>query len=130
MALVSPNIPRLHVGFLSHRATPRYHPFLFGIFHEINLINHPATLGYPHDYGNPLGIWMPNDAQTAPNTEPGRCHQLRHSGAVVRPDHAKQLLRDGAMDGHGWPWGLEDLPEMPGENWESQQNLDFLKAID
>ena len=30
-------------------ATPN-HPFVFGIFHEIN---HPASLGYPHDYGNP-----------------------------------------------------------------------------
>jgi len=23
-------------GFLSHRGTPSYHPFLFGVFHEIN----------------------------------------------------------------------------------------------
>ena len=30
-------------GFLSHRGTPSHHPFLIGIFHEIN---HPAIKGY------------------------------------------------------------------------------------
>ena len=31
-------------GVLSHGGTPSYHPFFFGIFHELN---HPA-IGYPH----------------------------------------------------------------------------------
>ena len=31
-------------GFLSHRGTPSHHPFLDGIFHEIN---HPAIWGTP-----------------------------------------------------------------------------------
>jgi hypothetical protein len=35
-------------GFLSPRGTPSYHPFIDGIFHEIN---HPF-LGI-HIYGNP-----------------------------------------------------------------------------
>ena len=33
-----------------NRATPSHHPFLDGIFPNKN---HPANLGYPHDYGNP-----------------------------------------------------------------------------
>ena len=37
-------------GFLSHRGTPSYHPFLDGIFHDIN---HPAIKGYPH-------LWKPS----------------------------------------------------------------------
>ena len=32
------------------RGTPVHHPFIDSIFHEIN---HPAILGYPHDYANP-----------------------------------------------------------------------------
>ena len=39
---------RLHGGF--HGGTPSYHPFLDGISPEIN---HAASLGYPHGYGNP-----------------------------------------------------------------------------
>jgi hypothetical protein len=35
-------------GFLSHGAAPKHHPFIDGIFHEIN---HPF-LGI-HIYGNP-----------------------------------------------------------------------------
>ena len=39
----------LYGAWKSHGATPGYHPFLDGIFHELN---HPAV-GYPHDYGSP-----------------------------------------------------------------------------
>ena len=37
-------------GFLGHRGTPFHHPDFTGIFPELN---HPATKGYPHDYGPP-----------------------------------------------------------------------------
>ena len=33
-------------SFPQKMGTPSYHPFLCGIFHEIN---HLASLGYPHD---------------------------------------------------------------------------------
>ena len=39
----------LYEGYLSHGGTPVHHPFFFGIFH---VVNHPASLGYPHGYGN------------------------------------------------------------------------------
>ena len=29
--------------------TPSHHPFRLGIFHDINHLNHSASLGYPHD---------------------------------------------------------------------------------
>ena len=37
--------------FLSHRATPSYHPFLDGIFYEIN---HPAIGGIPMTVETPI----------------------------------------------------------------------------
>ena len=48
-------------GFLSHRGTPRHHPFLFGIFPEIN---HPSFLRGSRISGNPhlifwLVVWLP-----------------------------------------------------------------------
>ena len=38
----------IYGGFQS-MGVPLNHPFQMGIFHE----NHPASLGYPHDYGTP-----------------------------------------------------------------------------
>ena len=48
------------------RGTSSYHPiFTDRIFHEIN---HPAFLGYPHDYGKPYDY----SSTTLPRN--GRCH--------------------------------------------------------
>ena len=38
------------VGVSIDGGTPSHHPFVNGILPEIN---HPASLGYPNDYGNP-----------------------------------------------------------------------------
>ena len=40
------------LGVSMNGGTPSHHPFLEGIFDEINIINHPAIKGYPHDHGN------------------------------------------------------------------------------
>ena len=42
--------PTVYGDFLSHGASPSYHPFLVGIFHEIN---HPANLGVSPMYEPP-----------------------------------------------------------------------------
>jgi len=42
-----PKLPKPYEGFL--KWVPPSHPFIHGDFHEIK---HPASLGYPHDFGN------------------------------------------------------------------------------